>query len=83
MRLPRGNTAFAEDDGVDYLARGETLLIATTDVAIVGLHNQANALAALAAGELLGLEMPAMLQVLSEFPGPGASHAVCCSQRRR
>jgi len=57
-----------EDDSV-YLARGDTLLIATTDMAMVGLHNQANALAALAAGELLGLEMPAMLQVVSEFPG--------------
>jgi UDP-N-acetylmuramoylalanine--D-glutamate ligase len=52
-----------------YLARGKSLLIATTDMALVGLHNQANALAALAAGELLGLEMPAMLQVVSEFPG--------------
>jgi len=57
-----------EEDDV-YLARGETLLIATTDMAMVGLHNQANALAALAAGELLGLEMTAMLQVIGEFPG--------------
>ena len=38
-------------------------------MAMVGLHNQANALAALAAGEILGLDMPAMLQVVSEFPG--------------
>lgn len=52
-----------------YLARGDTLLIATTDMAMVGLHNQANTLAALAAGELLGLETAAMLQVISEFPG--------------
>ena len=36
---------------------------------MVGVHNQLNALAALAAGELLGLGMPAMLQVLAEFPG--------------
>lgn len=34
-----------------------------------GAHNQLNALAALAAGELLGLDMRAMLQVLVEFPG--------------
>jgi UDP-N-acetylmuramoylalanine--D-glutamate ligase len=34
-----------------------------------GLHNQANALAALAAGELLGFDMAAMLQVLDECPG--------------
>ena len=34
-----------------------------------GVHNQLNALAALAAGDLLGLDMSAMLQVLIEFPG--------------
>ena len=58
-----------QDEDEAYLARGNTLLIATTDMAMAGLHNQANALAALAAGELLGLDMPAMLQVISEFPG--------------
>jgi len=57
------------EEGVDYLARGDILLIATTELAMVGLHNQANALAALAAGELIGLDLPAMLQVLNEFPG--------------
>ena len=36
---------------------------------MVGAHNLANALAALAAGELMGLDMPSMLQVLNEFPG--------------
>jgi UDP-N-acetylmuramoylalanine--D-glutamate ligase len=57
------------DDGQTYLARGETLLLATRDLAMYGVHNQLNALAALAAGELLGLDMAAMLQVLVEFPG--------------
>ena len=52
-----------------YLARGEKLLFAVNDLAMVGAHNQLNALAALAAGELLGLSMPAMLQVIAEFPG--------------
>lgn len=64
-----GQYGVRRDDDVSYLARGDTLLIATSDLAMVGLHNQANALAALAAGDLLGLEMPAMLQVVSEFPG--------------
>ena len=36
---------------------------------MVGVHNQANALAALATGELMGFELSAMLQVLYEFPG--------------
>lgn len=57
-----------EDDGC-FLARGETLLLSVRDLALFGRHNQANALAALAAGELAGLPMPAMLQVLAEFPG--------------
>jgi len=64
-----GQYGIRRDDDEIYLARGDTLLIATTDMAMVGLHNQANSLAALAAGELLGLEMPAMLQVIGEFPG--------------
>lgn len=58
-----------DDDDEVYLARGDTFLIATRDIKMVGKHNQANALAALAAGELLDLGMGAMLQVLTEFPG--------------
>jgi UDP-N-acetylmuramoylalanine--D-glutamate ligase len=58
-----------DDDDEVYLARGDTLLIAIDDMKMVGTHNQANALAALAAGELLDLDMAAMLQVLTEFPG--------------
>ena len=57
------------DNDQTYLARGQTLLIASSDLAMYGLHNQLNALAALAAGDLLGLDMAAMLQVLVEFPG--------------
>ena len=58
-----------EEEGEKFLARGETLLIATADIALYGVHNQLNALAALAAGDLLGLDVSAMLQVLLEFPG--------------
>ena len=57
------------DDGGSYLACGETLLLSTRDLAMYGKHNQLNALAALAAGDLLGLDVEAMLQVLVEFPG--------------
>jgi UDP-N-acetylmuramoylalanine--D-glutamate ligase len=51
------------------LARGEQALLPVADLALVGTHNQANALAALAAGELMGLDMPSMLRVLTEFTG--------------
>ncbi len=59
----------ADDEGELFLARGDQLLLATSDIAMVGAHNQANALAALAAGELMGLQLSSMLQVLHEFPG--------------
>ena len=58
-----------EDDGEKYLACGDALLLAVRDLALYGVHNQLNALAALAAGTLLGLDQAAMLQVLVEFPG--------------
>ena len=57
------------EDGETFLARGDALLISASDLAMYGVHNQLNALAALAAGELIGLSLPAMLQVLAEFPG--------------
>lgn len=57
------------EDGERFLARGTQLLLSTSDLALVGAHNHANALAALAAGHLVGLQNSAMLQVLTEFPG--------------
>ena len=64
-----GQFGLRTEDGVEYLARGDSLLISTADLAMFGVHNQSNSLAALAAGELIGLDMSAMLQVLVEFPG--------------
>ena len=52
-----------------YLARGEQALIATKELALVGQHNQANALAALAVAELLGLDVDTVVNVLREFQG--------------
>ncbi len=64
-----GNYGLRVEDGETYLARGETLLLSARDLVLFGRHNQANALAAMAAGELAGLDMASMLQVLCEFPG--------------
>lgn len=58
-----------EEDGQLFLARGEQILLAVEDVAMVGAHNLENSLAALAAGELIGLDMSSMLQVLNQFSG--------------
>jgi UDP-N-acetylmuramoylalanine--D-glutamate ligase len=48
--------------------RGEALLDAAR-MKITGLHNAANALAALALGDAVGLPMAAMLDALLSFPG--------------
>ena len=64
-----GQYGLRVDEDQTYLACGETLLLSTRELAMYGAHNQLNALAALAAGDLLGLDMVAMLRVLVEFPG--------------
>ncbi len=64
-----GQYGVREDEGERYLACGDALLLAVRDLGLFGVHNQLNALAALAAGDLLGLDTGAMLQVLVEFPG--------------
>ncbi|MFO1502485.1 MAG: UDP-N-acetylmuramoyl-L-alanine--D-glutamate ligase [Steroidobacteraceae bacterium] len=57
------------EGGREWLcARGEKL-VAMDELRIVGHHNAANALAALALGDALGLARAGMLQALREFPG--------------
>jgi UDP-N-acetylmuramoylalanine--D-glutamate ligase len=56
-------------DGKWWLARRGEKLLAVSSMKIAGLHNAANALAALALGEALGLPLDAMLDELREFPG--------------
>ena len=51
------------------LAQGGVGLLDTSRMKIAGLHNAANALAALALGDAVGLPMPAMLGALESFPG--------------
>jgi UDP-N-acetylmuramoylalanine--D-glutamate ligase len=63
------NYGLVVEDGEQYLARGAQLVLETSDMALEGSHNHANALAALATGQLIGLQLSPMLQVLTEFPG--------------
>ena len=56
-------------EGVEWLAKGDELLMPVKDVKQVGRHNLANSLSALALGEVAGLEISVMLQVLREFAG--------------
>jgi UDP-N-acetylmuramoylalanine--D-glutamate ligase len=52
-----------------WLARQGQPLLPIANMKIKGLHNAANALAALALGEALGFPLPAMVAELAEFPG--------------
>ena len=55
--------------GDSWLARGAEKLMRASEMAMVGSHNVANALAALALGCAVGLPMDAMLQTLRTFAG--------------
>ena len=59
----------AEASGERWLMRREEPLLPLGALKITGLHNAANALAALALGEALELPMPSMLTELAAFPG--------------
>lgn len=64
---PQSASQFGLRDG--YLARGAENLLPVTALKIRGLHNQVNALAALALGTAAGLPMAAMLQAVQDFAG--------------
>lgn len=57
-----------EEDEV-YLAFGLDKLIAASELKLVGRHNLANALAALAIGHAVGIAMASMLETLRSFTG--------------
>ena len=57
------------DGAKTLLARHGTPLLDTGRMKISGLHNAANALAALALGDAVGLPRRAMLEALESFPG--------------
>jgi UDP-N-acetylmuramoylalanine--D-glutamate ligase len=61
--------ALAMHEGGWWLTRRAAPLMPVSRLRIKGLHNAANALAALALGEALELPLAPMLQELEEFPG--------------
>ena len=58
-----------EESGVIYLARGKEKLVPISEIQVIGEHNIANALAALALGYVMQLPMKAMLEALKEYRG--------------
>lgn len=70
-----GTPPSSKDFGIEYrddeawLAKGKQLLMPVDEISLPGRHNQANALAALALGETMGLAIDDMLHVLRSFAG--------------
>lgn len=64
-----GQYGVREQDGKRWLAKGNTLLLATSEMKLPGEHNIANALASLALGEAAGIPLAGMLAALREFTG--------------
>jgi len=65
----QGEFGLIYNNGKDYLAFGDDKLLPTDELKIPGSHNQANALAALALGVAINLDMAAMLETLRRFKG--------------
>lgn len=67
---PHGlDLGLCEDDGQLWLCRGDRHLMPASRLPLVGRHNLANALAALAVGSVLGLSDEAMTRALAGFRG--------------
>jgi UDP-N-acetylmuramoylalanine--D-glutamate ligase len=69
IRGPDAEFTLQRSGAQTLLARRGVPVLDTARMKITGLHNAANALAALALGEAAGLELPAMLAALEAFPG--------------
>ena len=64
-----GDFGLIVDNGITWLTQGKTRLLKTGELQVAGLHNAANALAALALCRALGVAMVPLLQALREFRG--------------
>jgi len=64
-----GQFGVIEHQGETWLARGDSALMPAAELRMAGEHNRANALAALALGESLGLPMAGLLDTLRRFAG--------------
>lgn len=66
---PVGQYGVIRRRGSDWIARGSRLLAPTSGLKVIGTHNFANVLAALAVGEAAGLPREPMLAAAQEFRG--------------
>jgi UDP-N-acetylmuramoylalanine--D-glutamate ligase len=64
-----GDFGLRQNRGESWIVRGDQFLIAVSDLPIAGLHNAANAMAALALCAGIGLDPVALLPALRQFRG--------------
>ncbi len=64
-----GHYGLRQKENKTWLVKGDQYLLPIDRMKLAGKHNQANALAALAMGEIAGLKQSAMLEVLTEYAG--------------
>lgn len=64
-----GQWGLLTDSAGIWLSKGAEKLVSAAELKIKGRHNQLNALAALALGETIGLDMTAMISALRSFTG--------------
>lgn len=64
-----GDFGLIESQGKQWLARGGQSLMPAAEMKLPGRHNIANALAALAIGDAIGLDLQAMLDTLRSYTG--------------
>ncbi len=69
IERPEADFSLLRERGGTQLAHRGAALMDTARMKISGLHNAANALAALALGDAVGLPMARMLEALESFPG--------------
>jgi UDP-N-acetylmuramoylalanine--D-glutamate ligase len=71
LDMPAGDNDFGllQEDKDTWLAQGATRLMKASDLGVSGLHNAANALAALALCRAVALPFEPLLQALNEFRG--------------
>lgn len=65
----QGDFGMRDRNGAACLAKGAEILMAVAELRITGRHNIANALAALALGDAIGVPMASMLVTLRRFAG--------------
>lgn len=65
----KGQYGLCVKDEVEWLVKGDELLMPSSEIKQVGRHNIANSLSAIALSQVAGFDSSAVLEVLREYPG--------------